>query len=202
MKPLTIPRSVTVPSLRRLASGVPDLDDAFHGGLVFGSITEWGVPLGRGGREIVLRFLAAATRAHTNSRPLLVLWIFLTPMLSIYPPAWEARGITLTRIRFARSCEPLRDLKPVFLDPVFSIVVLDALPGLDEPALAYLAAQARRNGQMILLLRNELLGNRYGNVWAKQRVNCWREGVQSTRYAIQPVRGLPPLPKTIELAPL
>ena len=43
-------------------SHLPELDDFLGGGLPLGAVSEWGLPPGRGGRELVASFVASVTR--------------------------------------------------------------------------------------------------------------------------------------------
>lgn len=174
----------------RLCSGVGTLDDFLTGGLPFGTVTEWGVPLGRGGRLVVARFLASATQGRQLDRPLLALWVQAAAgTLDVYPPAWRAQGVDLTRVRFARSARPVADLKPLLMDPLFKVIIIDAPERLSTDDIAYIARQARINGQLVVILRNYMLSSERGNVWAKLRMNCWYEPFSDQPYRLQVVRG-------------
>lgn len=183
------PATLPVASLK-LRSGVPELDDFLAGGLPFGTITEWGAPLGRGGRLVVARFLAAATQGRGLERPVMALWVRpASTALSVYPPAWRAQGVNLARVRFAHSARPVAELKPLFMDPLFKLIVLDSPEKMAPEDVAYLARQARANGQLILLLRNCMLSSERGNVWAKLRMNCWFEPFAAQPFRLQVIRG-------------
>lgn len=177
----------------RLSSGISALDHFFDGGLPYGSVVEWGLPLGLGGHEIVLAFLAQAAQSQTTPsenplNPKWILWSSGRPELTVYPPAWHARGVNLEYIRFAKSTKPVEDLKPLFLDPFFKIIVLDAPKDFSEDDCAFIARQARAHGQLILILRDFFLGPRRGNVWARYRVNCARLSSMHSRYGL-PLHG-------------
>lgn len=175
----------------RLGSGHQALDDFFSGGLPWGAVTEWGVPLGRGGRRLVAAFVASATKVKTASEPSLVLWVYATKSaLSVYPPAFLASGIDLSWIRFVATAWPLRELKPVFLDPLFKVIVLDSPERLTGDDLAFVAHQARANTQAVLVLRNYLLSPKSGNVWARVRLNAWQEAKRPGEFVVKAVRGL------------
>jgi len=203
--------------ISKLDSGIKCLDDFLEGGLPVGAISEWGVPLGRGGREILLTWLArhfnqeAVTRCteqqaahqtvYAGENPRWALWIYSRTKLTIYPPAWLARGVSLKHTRFVCSCRPLVDLKPVFLSPLFQIIVLDAPDFFTEDDCAFLARQARKNRQTIILLRDFFLSPKRGNVWAKLRLNSYfNETTQE--FCLDVVRGLPPRKLSINPAVL
>ena len=152
----------------KLSSNIRDLDGFFDGGLPYGSVVEWGVPFGLGGREVVLAFLSRTPRTVWT------LWISSKPQFTVYPPAWHARGVDLERIRFTCSSKPVEELKPALLDPFFKVIVFDAPRHFTDDDCAFIARGARARGQLVLILRDFLLGQRRGNVWARYRVNCWR----------------------------
>ena len=171
---------------QKLRSGVPELDAFLSGGLPFGAVTEWGMPLGRGGRLVVARFLRGSPTVKTP----LTLWVRPNNNpLVIYPPAWRAQGVDLARVRFAHSARPVAQLKPLFMDPLFKIIVLDSPETMAPEDVAYLARQARANGQLIMILRNYMLSSERGNVWAKLRMNCWAEPFAAQPFRLQVIRG-------------
>lgn len=171
---------------RCLASSIRALDQFLDGGLRFGSLTEWGSPLGRGGREVILQYLQCAEH-HKDW----CLWVCGQQDVRVYPPAWSARGVELSKIRFTYSDHPVRDLKPVFLDPFFRVIVLDVTRSLSLDDCAFLAQRARANRQAIIIVRDYFLSEKRGNVWAQLRLNCWQQE-DGKRYHIRVVRGLSP----------
>ena len=185
----------------KLASGIEVLDDFLDGGLPRGAVTEWGAPLGRGGRDALLAWLARATQGApparpggveaADSAPSWALWVYGRTHLSIYPPAWLARGVSLQRMRFACSSKPLAELRPVFMDPLFRVIVLDAPRTFTDEDCAFVARQARANDQAVVLIRDAFIGPGRGNVWAKLRLNCWFEPAQQ-QYRLRVIRGLSP----------
>jgi len=172
----------------RLASCVKEIDDFLEGGLPFGAITEFGVPMGKEGRLLVLKFVANATRG-IGTAPLWTLWISSHETYHVFPPAWFARGVDPGRILFARSERPLRDLKQAIGNPIFRLIVLDSPRRFSREDCFYVNRQARLNRQLILLLRDFFLSNRRGNIWAGLRLNCWRR-YPSEAFVIRVVRGL------------
>jgi len=120
-----------------------------------------------------------------------ILWVYGKPELTIYPPAWHARGMPLERMRFACSQAPLEDLRPVFLEPLFKIIVLDTPKTFTDEDCAFVVRQARLNNQLVIVIRDFFLGNRSSNVWSKIRLNCWFDSV-TQKYNLRVVRGLPP----------
>ena len=177
----TLPRT-------KLSSNFSELDDFLEGGLPTGSVSEWGMPLAQGGHSLLVTWLAHL--AQTDEPPL-VLWTYARAQLRVYPPAWASRGVDLSRIRFASSAKPLSDLRPVFLDPLFKVIVIDSPRGFTDDDCAFLARRARANGQTILLLRDFFLGGKRGNVWAPLRFNCWVD-TASQQFRLRVVKGLSP----------
>ena len=157
---------------RKLASGFSELDDFLGGGLPVGAVSEWGMPLGQGGRSLLVSWLAhliapasspREKSAQVGERGLaqgLALWCYARPQLQVYPPAWLSRGVALQRIRFACTAKPLADLRPVFLESLFKVIIIDSPRGFTEDDCAFLARRARANGQTILLLRDFFLGEK------------------------------------------
>ena len=170
----------------RLPSDHPSLDALLEGGLRFGELSEWGMPFGCGGRQVILAYLAQATQSAQWS-----LWVSGKDQVEVYPPAWSAQGVSLKWTRFAYSKNPVQDLRPLFLDPFFRVIVLDAPSKFSGEDCAFLAQQARKYGQAVILLRDYFLSEKYGNIWARLRLNCWQE-VTEKRFHLQVVRGLSP----------
>ena len=186
---------------QRLKSEIVPLDRLFDGGLPLGTVSEWGVPLGSGGRQVILAFLAQATCGNATRAPWWCLWVRPTRAdLMVYPPAWHAAGVDLGRVRFATSARPVDDLKPALADPFFKLVVFDEPERLTDADVAYLSREARRLGRLVLVLQSRWLKAERGTVWAKTRVNCWREGDEQGQaassaprdgfYRVETVRGL------------
>lgn len=205
---------------QRLGSGHPDIDRFLGGGLPVGALTEWGAPLGQGGRDLVLLWLAKACSpsgrtalpaAWGHTAPW-ILWAHSWPHLSIYPPAWQARGVRLEQLRCVCTPAPVTDLRPVFLEPVFRLIILDAPQRFSAEDCAFVARQARLNDQVVIVLRDSLLGvppptrggageqGGGGGIWARLRLNTsYDHGSQC--YRLQAVRGLPAGVLTLPSAP-
>ncbi len=172
----------------RLASCVDRVDDFLEGGLPFGGITEFGVPLGKEGRLLVLKFVANATRG-IRTEPMWTLWISSHDTFRVFPPAWFARGVSPARILFAQSERPLRDLKRAISNPIFKLIILDSPRKFTREDCFFINRQARLNRQLVLLLRDFFLSNRQGNIWAGLRMNCWKR-YPSEAFVIRVIRGL------------
>lgn len=171
----------------RLSSGIPDLDHFFDGGLPFAAITECGMPLGLGGRFVLLHFLANGTR-HV-SPPLWVLWVSSYQELEIFPPAWMAKDVSLEQVVFAYSKKPMQDLKRAILHHLFKVIVFDAPPHMDKDDFTFLCQRARENNQIIVVLRDFFLTNKQGNVWASLRFNC-AKNPSTNEYVLTSLKGL------------
>lgn len=175
---------------RKLPTGIPPLDRLLGGGFVTGTVSEWGLPPGRGGRRIITAILSHILSTRRDDG---LLWAYGTEHLTVYPPAWAANGLSLDRIHFARAPEPARELKPVFLDPnpLFRLVVLDAPARFSRDDMVFITDRARRHHQTVFLLRNYFLSQKRGNVWAKIRLNGWLDP-KAGSFRIRTVRGLSP----------
>ncbi len=174
---------------QKLASCIREVDDFLDGGLPFDSITEVGMPLGREGRILLLKFLANATNG-LQMEPFWSLWVSSHQDVSVFPPAWFARGIDPSRIVFTNSKAPVQDLKRALINPFFKLIVLDSPMRFTQDDCFFVKTQAKSNHQLVILLRNFFLSNNRGNVWAKLRFNCWKQH-GNRRFIIKIIRGLP-----------
>lgn len=166
-------------SERRLSSKIESFDSWLGGGIPFGQMTEWGLPSGHDARKIILRFL---TQENFYS-----LWVYPEEDLEIYPPAWVSQKVDLQKVFFVKCDDPIRRLRPVFLENTFKLIILDGLK-IKRGALAFLAHQMRRNQQSLFLLRKYLLNSRTGNPHSPLRLNAfWRSDLQ--RHEIESIRG-------------
>lgn len=172
-------RSVCVPHEAVLSSGVAELDALFAQAVRPGNIIEWGIPQGSNGRVMPLLFL------RHNDLP--VVWVYGDPRLQVYAPAWAGYGVDLQRLFFIQSAEPVKQLRPLFLDNSFRIIVLDAPAKLSRGELAFISSQARHNRQVIFLLRNYFLSQQRGTALAALRVNCWQNNHGS--HSINVIKG-------------
>lgn len=173
---------------RKLGSCIREVDDFLDGGLPFNGITEFGMPLGKEGRLLLLKFLVNATRG-LEVEPTWTLWVSSHDDFSVFPPAWFARGVSPSRIVFTQTEAPARDLKRAIINPFFKLVVLDSPQRFSKDDCFFINTQARLNQQLVILLRDFFLSNKQGNVWAKLRFNCWKQPGGS--FILRTVRGLP-----------
>ena len=109
---------------------------------------------------------------RNNSLP--AIWVYAEQALRVYAPTWASYGIDLQRLFFIQSNQPVKQLRPLFLDNSFKIIVLDAPQKLSRGELAFISSQARINKQIIFLLRNYFLSQNNGTALATLRVNCWQ----------------------------
>ena len=174
----------------KLCSGIKLLDSFLGGGLAFSTLVEWGMPFGSGARRLVTSFIARATTSgDDDGGKLSCLWISARPLLKIYPPAWQAAGVDLERLRFTRSSSPVHDLKPLFMDDFFKVIVLDHPTSLTLEDCGFITQCARRNRQLVIILRDHLLSTSDSNVWARVRLNTWRNP-QTGQLEVEGLRGL------------
>lgn len=169
-----------------LPSAYPTLNHFLEGGLRFGELSEWGLPWGKGGYEIMVGFVAAATQ-----RKLWTLWISGNRSYALYPPAWAARGVALDYLRVVTCAEPVATLKPLWWEDFFKLIVIDGTCHLEPEEYAFLARRARKQRQIIIVVRHQLLHPHRGNVWARLRCNSWRDSLE-TPLMVSSVRGLSP----------
>ncbi len=186
---LTVPTRFNDSQPLKLASCIEEIDDFLEGGLPFDGITEFGMPLGKEGRILLLKFLVNATRG-IRMKPIWVLWVSSHSEFSVFPPAWFVKGISPSRMVFTRSAAPAEDLKRAIINPLFKLIILDSPRHFSRDDCFFVNTQARSNGQLIILLRNFFLSNKRGNVWTRLRLNCWKR--QATgEFILKTIRGLP-----------
>lgn len=186
--PLNLGRATEGVFSRRLVAGVAVLDQFLEGGLPFGSLSEFGMPLGKEGRLLLLKYLVTATRG-IDMNPLWTLWVSSFSEYQVFPPAWFAKGVDPNRIVFAESEAPVRDLKRAILNPFFKLIVFDSPRTFSKDDCHFLDQQARRNDRVAIVLRNYFLSNQRGNIWARLRLNCWKRHA-SNQFVIRVIRGL------------
>lgn len=156
------------PHVKVIHTGISELDELFSDGVKPGKLIEWGLPQGRNGRIFPILFLRKEIP--------LTIWIYADSGLDIYAPAWASHGIDLRRIFFVKCDDPVKKLKPVFLDNTFKIIVIDSPKKFSKGDISFISVQARANRQIIFLIRNYFLSPKIGNPFAQIRVNCSRNG--------------------------
>jgi hypothetical protein len=177
------------PKEAKLCSGIRPLDEFLHGGLAFSNLIELGMPFGNGGRRLTALFLAKATSGQWDGRQKLwCLWVSARQQLDLYPPAWISIGVDLHYLRFARSQTPLIDLKPIFTDSFFRVLVFDGV-SLSNDDCRFLSIQARSNRQLIILLKDDYLSRSQSNISARLRLNITRHSNENL-YTVESIRGV------------
>ena len=185
--PLTSP--LTSHQEVNLCFGISALDNFFSGGLAFGTLLEMGIPFGNGGRRLLALFMATATSGLSGGQKHWCLWISARPHLKAYPPAWQALGVDLRRLRFASSESPVSELKAAFLDDFFRVIIIDHPSPLEPDEYVFLAQCARQHRKIIVVARDGFLSPRDSNTAARYRLNVWRPPRKNI-LEITPVRGL------------
>ena len=137
---------------------------------------------------LLLSFLVRAT-SSVEGEPLWVLWVSSHEGLCVFPPAWFSRGISPERILFAQSAEPVKELKRVLMHPFFRLIVLDSPKRCTQEDCFFLNRQARNHHQVVVLVRDFFLSNLRGNIWARLRLNCWKQH-HNNHFMIRTVKGL------------
>jgi len=161
-----------------LHSGIEALDECFAN-IGPGDLVEWGIPPGVNGRLIPLQLLK-------HQIPL-CLWIYHHHGLGVFASSWISHGVDLERLFFICSENPVRELRPVFLEDTFKRIVIDAPRRFSGGDMAFVSRQAREQGQIVFLIRHYFLSRNNGNPYASLRINTWQSGKRS--FALQPVKG-------------
>lgn len=167
---LKLASSVGKPS-RLIASSIDAVDYIFEGGIKLGEITELGIPAGMDGRKIIYRFIRQAAKYHGYYSA----WINCCLTRTIYPLNMYAYGVDPTRIFFANSINPTKDLYHLFLSEQFKIIVIDSPTKFSKKDQNFLLRCARRNETSIILIKDHFLSNKYGNIWSAKRINIYSE---------------------------
>ncbi len=162
-----------------LKSRVPALDTLLDGGMRPGCVVEWGLPPGNFGRRIPVLFLRGEIPP--------TVWIHSNADEAVYAPAWASCGIELSRLFFIQSDQPFKQLRPLFLEDTFKIIVIDAPKRCSKGDIAFVAAQARLNRQIIFLIRNHFLSVGRGNAFAQMRINCAQN--KNGYYSVNLIKG-------------
>lgn len=170
--------SDSIPVSNQLVSGINSLDALFSH-VTAGDIIEWGIPPGLNGRLIPLQFLKQGMPTSV--------WIYHHHNLAIFASSWISHGIDLDRLYFIRSANPVAELRPVFLEDTFKRIIIDSPKYLSTGDLAFLAAQARRNRQIIFIIRHFFLKPAKGNAYAGIRLNSWQSN--QSQFTIQIIKG-------------
>lgn len=147
----------------------------WRGGFVRGSLIEWGIPYGLDGRSVPVGFLAHVTQSERQY----ALWVECERkknQFHIYPPRFAAEGVALDRLLFVSTNNPISELKPVFSEPVFQMIILNDPQFFTKEDMMFLRKKAKQLLCVIFVLRPFLLTVERGNVWAQYRINVRNSG--------------------------
>jgi len=163
---------------QELLSGIDALDECFAR-VKPGDLIEWGIPPGMNGRLIPLQFLK-------QQIPLSV-WIYHHHGLGVFASSWISHGVDLQRLFFICSASPVKELRPIFLEDTFKRIIIDAPQKFSTGDMAFVSQQARKQGQIVFLIRHYFLTERRGNPHASLRINTWQSGKRS--FSLQFIKG-------------
>ena len=161
-----------------LHSGIDALDALFRH-TVPGDLVEWGIPPGLNGRLIPLQLL------KHNIPP--SVWIYHHHGLGVFASSWISHGVDLQRLFFICSENPVRELRPLFLEDTFKRIIIDAPRKFSGGDMAFVSQQARKQGQVVFLIRHFFLSEKRGNPHASLRINTWQSG--KSAFSLQLIKG-------------
>jgi len=161
-----------------LRSGIAALDDLFRETQP-GDLIEWGIPPGLNGRLIPLQLMKEQIPPSV--------WIYHHHGLGVFASSWISHGVDLQRLFFICSANPVRELRPLFMEDTFKRIIIDAPRRFSVGDMAFVSQQARKQGQIVFLIRHFFLSAKRGNPYASLRINTW----QSARaaFSLQLVKG-------------
>ncbi len=161
-----------------LHSGIEALDRIFAG-IKPGDLIEWGIPPGLNGRLIPLQFLKRQIPASV--------WIYHHHGLGIFASSWISHGVDLQRLFFIRSAQPVKELRPLFLEDTFKRIIIDSPKKFSTGDLAFVSQQAREYRQIVFLIRHYFLSPKQGNPYASLRINTRQVG--EGEFSLQVIKG-------------
>lgn len=161
-----------------LYSGIEVLDELFAT-IKPGDLVEWGIPPGLNGRLIPLQFLKQQIPPSV--------WIYHHHGLAVFASSWISHGVDLRRLFFICSANPVSELRPLFLEDTFKRIIIDSPKKFSTGDLAFVARQARKQQQIVFLIRHYFLSQKQGNAYASLRINTWQE--KQGRFSIQVIKG-------------
>ena len=144
-----------------------------------GDLIEWGIPPGLNGRLIPLQFLKQTIPVS--------IWIYHHHGLGIFASSWISHGVDLRRLFFICSAQPVKELRPLFLEDTFKRIIIDAPKKFSTGDLAFVSQQARKNQQVIFLIRHYFLSQKRGNPYASLRINSWQN--ENNGFSLQVIKG-------------
>ena len=163
---------------QELLSGIDALDECFAR-VKPGDLIEWGIPPGMNGRLIPLQLLK-------QQIPLSV-WIYHHHGLGVFASSWISHGVDLQRLFFICSANPVKELRPIFLEDTFKRIIIDAPLKFSTGDMAFVSQQARKQGQIVFLIRHYFLTEKRGNPHASLRINTWQSGKRA--FSLQFIKG-------------
>ncbi|MCH8105603.1 MAG: hypothetical protein IIC58_08895 [Proteobacteria bacterium] len=161
-----------------LHSGIESLDRVFAR-VKPGDLIEWGIPPGLNGRLIPLQFLKRQIPTSV--------WIYHHHGLGIFASSWISHGVDLQRLFFMRSAQPVKELRPLFLEDTFKRIIIDSPKKFSKGDLAFVSQQARKYRQIVFLIRHYFLSPKQGNPYASLRLNTWQVG--RGEFSLQVIKG-------------
>jgi hypothetical protein len=161
-----------------LHSGIAALDELFRDTRP-GDLIEWGIPPGLNGRLIPLQLLKQQIPPSV--------WIYHHHGLGVFASSWISHGVDLQRLFFICSANPVRELRPLFLEDTFKRIIIDAPRKFSSGDMAFVSQQARKQGQIVFLIRHFFLSAKRGNPYASLRINTWQSG--KAAFSLQLVKG-------------
>jgi len=161
-----------------LYSGIQSLDDCFRD-VGPGDLIEWGIPPGMNGRLIPLQLLKQDIPPSV--------WIYHHHGLGVFASSWISHGVDLQRLFFICSDNPVRELRPLFMEDTFKRIIIDAPRKFSSGDMAFVSQQARKNGQIVFLIRHFFLSEKRGNPHACLRINTWQSNQHS--FSLQLIKG-------------
>jgi hypothetical protein len=161
-----------------LHSGIEALDELFRHTRP-GDLIEWGIPPGLNGRLIPLQLLKQQIPPSV--------WIYHHHGLGVFASSWISHGVDLQRLFFICSENPVRELRPLFLEDTFKRIIIDAPRKFSSGDMAFVSQQARKQGQIVFLIRHFFLSAKRGNPYASLRINTWQSG--KAAFSLQLVKG-------------
>ena len=161
-----------------LHSGIAALDELFRHTRP-GDLIEWGIPPGMNGRLIPVQLLKQQIPPSV--------WIYHHHGLGVFASSWISHGVDLQRLFFICSENPVRELRPLFMEDTFKRIIIDAPRKFSSGDMAFVSQQARKQGQVVFLIRHFFLSAKRGNPYASLRINTWQSG--KTSFSLQLIKG-------------
>jgi hypothetical protein len=104
-----------------------------------------------------------------------------------FASSWISHGVDLQRLFFICSANPVKELRPIFLEDTFKRIIIDAPLKFSTGDMAFVSQQARKQGQIVFLIRHYFLTAKRGNPHASLRINTWQSGKRA--FSLQFIKG-------------